>query len=73
VRQIATKYRISKTQWNEKKQIVLDKVIRHRIQYDLERISHIIKCLEHKYLDFTADDIVHEFNDENVTIPYQII
>lgn len=64
VRQIATKYRISKTQWNEKKQIVLDKVIRHRIQYDLERISHIIKCLEHKYLDFTADDIVHEFNDE---------
>jgi integrase len=72
VRQISTDYRIPQSQWDECKHIVLDEVVRHRTQYDIERINCIIRRLEYGNPDFTADDVVREFYDErcNYTLSY---
>jgi site-specific recombinase XerD len=63
-RQIATEYRIPQCMWNDEKQIVLDTTIRHRTQYDIERINRMIERLMDLNPNCTADDIVREYCDE---------
>lgn len=82
-RQILTDYRVFSREWNAERSTVTCSnssprmpyilAVRERIKVDLDRVSRIIRNLEKTRLDFTADDIVQEYEriiDENSLFRY---
>lgn len=71
VRQLLTEYHVFPSEWDESRSMVMTcsssdrKVIilslRERIRWDLERLTKIIKALDNKGLNYTADDVIEEF------------
>lgn len=75
VRQIATDYKIFADEWDEKEENVMSHLcedsrnkriitIRERIKLDKNRIKGIILSLQRKTLNYTADDVVKNFEME---------
>ncbi len=70
-RQIATEYRVLRSEWNDHRSTVTCDnssprmayilSVRERIKIDLDRFGRIIQQLQRTRLDFTADDIVEEY------------
>lgn len=51
---------VTTTQKSERKSFILS--IRERIRWDVERLTKIIRKLDNNGLDYTADDVIDEFN-----------
>lgn len=72
VRQLPTDYRILSTEWDEKRAIVIVSraterkplllSIRERIRWDMERLKRIALKLDADGMEYTADDVIEEFN-----------
>jgi len=70
-RQIVTDYRIMPDEWDDKRAMVITMegserkalilTIRNRIHWDVERLNKIVKALDEKAMDYTADDVIDEF------------
>lgn len=70
-RQLATNYKIFPAEWDEKRSILATRnaerrsfilAIRERIRWDIERLTKIAHSLDAAGFDYTADDIIDEFN-----------
>lgn len=72
VRQLITDYRVFPSEWDERRSAVtttrrserkaLILSIRERIRWDMERLSKIGRRLDAGGLEYTADDLIDEFN-----------
>lgn len=72
VRQLPTDYRVFLSEWDEKRAIVIVSraterkplllSIRERIRWDLERLKRIALKLDAGGMEYTADDVIEEFN-----------
>lgn len=70
-RQLATNYKIFPTEWDEKRSTLATRnaerrsfilAIRERIRWDIERLTKIAHNLDAAGFDYTADDVIDEFN-----------
>ena len=71
-RQLATNYRIFPSEWNEKRSSIATPIagerstylysIRERINWDVERLTRIIRHFESGCLAYTSDDVIDVFN-----------
>lgn len=72
VRQLLTEYKVLSSEWDESRSMVTTDQkserksfilsIRERIRWDVERLVKIDKKLDGKGLEYTADDVIDEFN-----------
>lgn len=72
VRQLATDYKIFPSEWNDKRSAIVIvanserksrlQSIRSLIRWDMERLTKICNRLEAEGVEFSADDIIDEFN-----------
>lgn len=72
VRQLNTEYHVMPDEWDENRSMVTTKQsserksfilsIRERIRWDIERLTKIVRKLDGKGLQYTADDVIDEFN-----------
>ena len=75
-RQLLTEYRVMPCEWDERRSTILifpDSKrkalllsIRERIQLDIERLSRIIKKYDVAELEYSADDVIREFNRHSI-------
>lgn len=75
-RQLLTEYRVMPCEWDERRSTILifpDSKrkalllsIRERIQLDIERLSRIIKKYDVAELEYSADDVIREFNRRSI-------
>lgn len=75
-RQLLTEYRVMPCEWDEHRSTILifpDSKrkalllsIRERIQLDIERLSRIIKKYDVAELEYSADDVIREFNRHSI-------
>lgn len=70
-RQLATNYKIFPAEWDEKRSTLATRnaerrsfilAIRERIRWDIERLTKIAHNLDAAGFDYTADDVIDEFN-----------
>lgn len=70
-RQLATNYKIFPAEWDEKRSTLATRnaerrsfilAIRERIRWDIERLTKITHNLDAAGFDYTADDVIDEFN-----------
>lgn len=72
VRQLNTEYHVMPDEWDENRSMVTTKQsserksfilsIRERIRWDIERLTKIVRKLDGNGLQYTADDVIDEFN-----------
>lgn len=72
VRQLLSDYHIMPPEWNENRSMVtvghisrrksLILSIRERIRWDVERLNKIVRNFDNSGMDYSADDIIDEFN-----------
>ena len=73
IRQLKTDYRLFMNEWNENNNAVIAtndsrqnylQSIEERIDWDIKRLQSIIKQLENKRVNYTADDIISTFQKQ---------
>lgn len=72
VRQLNTEYHVMPDEWDENRSMVTTKQsserksfilsIRERIRWDIERLTKIVRKFDGNGLQYTADDVIDEFN-----------
>lgn len=81
VRQLVTDYRISSSEWDERRSMVVTSLKSDRKTYihflkeyiyrDLERFTRIVRKLDSQGLNYTSDDVIEEF--KRYTCKYSLI